>query len=160
MPLDEQVRELIREPAVTPYDLVKEHFKLPFELYPFQSTDVNELGPLSRSGLYYEPGLGKTPTSTTISLYKMLCGSEVVLIVMPPTIITQWERWLRRVKRADGTGFSIMCYRGSKKQRAALSFGADFILMGIQIFKRDYERVVSELNHKRVHTPEDRDGAP
>lgn len=44
-----------------------------------------------------------------------------------------------------------MCYRGSKAQRAALSFDADFILMGIQIFKRDYERVVSELSHKRVH---------
>lgn len=92
MPLDAQVRELIREPDLTPYELVKANFVLPFELYPFQSTDVNELGPRSRLGLYYEPGLGKTPTSTTISLYKMLCGSEVVLIIMPPTIITQWER--------------------------------------------------------------------
>lgn len=136
---------------MTPYEQVLAQFEFPFDLYPFQSTDVNELGPLPSTGLYYEPGLGKTPTSTAIALFKRLMGTQVTLIIVPPTIITQWARWLNRIKQKNGSKFKIMCYRGSPKERAKLSFDADFILVGMQIFKKDYEHILAELAHKKVH---------
>ena len=42
-----------------PYDLVRERFEFPFELYPsFQVPAVNALAPLPKSALYWEQGLG------------------------------------------------------------------------------------------------------
>lgn len=137
---------------MSPYDTVCKHYDLPFPLYPFQQDAVNELAPLVRNSLYFEPGLGKTATSTVIALYKRLTGANVTLVIMPPLLISQWARWLAKVKHKDGRDFKIMCYRGSPAERRKLDFNADFILTGIQIFKKDIDRFNNELNGKRVHT--------
>lgn len=136
---------------MTPYEIVKENFDVPLTLYPFQEEAVNELSPLPSTGLYFEPGLGKTLTSTVMALYKRLTGSDIVLILMPPLLISQWARWLSRIKNSKGQAPRVVCYRGSPAQRKQISFDADFVLMGLTIFKIDHDRVVSELGRRKVH---------
>ncbi|MBK8114660.1 MAG: DEAD/DEAH box helicase [Candidatus Accumulibacter sp.] len=137
---------------MSPHELVLHHYEFPFDLYPFQIEDVNANAPRTRSGLYNEPGLGKTVEATFCALYKLILGDcEVVLGIMPPLLITQWSRWLKKVKRKNGTSLRISEYEGTPKEREKVSFKADFVLMGIQIFKKDYERVCSEFDGRSVH---------
>lgn len=137
---------------MTPYELVLKHYTFPFDLYMFQSEDVNVLAPLPRTGLYYEPGLGKTATSTVCALHHKLNGAEVVVVLMPPIIITTWARWLAKVTHKDGRPLKVLAYQGSPKQRELMCLdGVDFILMSMQIFKRDYDRLWLNLSEKRVH---------
>ena len=146
MPLDEQVRELIREPAVTPYELVKKHYELPFELYPFQVDAVNELAPLPRLGLWLDMGTGKTIVSIVIALYKVITGSiDQVIVNMPPILLTNWSRTLSNIK---GTTHTI--YRGSPAQRSKMELNKLFTLMSYQIFCRDNERLHREFLNKRT----------
>ena len=134
-----------------PYNLTKAVFTLPFELYPFQQDTVHELSPLLAAGIYFEPGLGKTPTATVIAIYKLATGADVVIVIMPPLLISQWQRWLLRLKDGNGKPPRVMAYRGSPATRAKLSFDADFILMGMQIFKRDIEHISRQIKGKRAH---------
>ena len=55
--------------SMTPYELVRDRFDFPFDLYPFQVEAVNELAPLPRTGCFLQPGLGKTTVSTHCALY-------------------------------------------------------------------------------------------
>lgn len=140
------------QPLPEPYDLVKQYYDLPFPLYDFQGEAVNDLAPLPRSALYHEPGLGKTISSTVCSLYKRIMGeSEITLVLMPPILDATWRRWLAKVKRSDGTPVTVLSYRGTPAQRKAMRFNTDFVLMSVQIFKRDYERIERELGSRRVH---------
>ena len=124
---------------MTPYDLVLSHYDFPFPLYPFQVEAVNELAPLKRSGLYLHPGLGKTAVSTFCALYKMTVGeAQGTLGIMPPLLVAQWARWLSRVKHKDGRPLRVTKYQGTPAQRKALDLDVDFLLMGMQIFKRDF----------------------
>lgn len=137
---------------VKPYEYIRANYRLPFDLYPFQQNAVNALAPLPRTGLYFEPGLGKTATSTVCALYHLGDGAEVVLVLVPPIIIPTWARWLARIRRSDGTSLKVLAYEGSPTRRKSMNFaGQDFILMSMQIFKRDYERVCWQLGPKRVH---------
>jgi len=127
-----------------PYEVVKSHFTLPFELYPFQQDIVNVLSPLPRAGYYAQPGTGKTAMSTASALYKKLKGtSEVAVVTMPPILIKTWARWLARIP-----GIKVTQYLGTPKARAAIKLDGDFILMSIQIFKIDHVRIMAELGHK------------
>lgn len=137
---------------MTPYELVRSRYNFPFELYPsFQIPAVNELAPLPRSALWWEPGLGKTAGSTHCALYKLEMECDVVLCILPPILITLWQRWLARISRKDGSPLKVVDYRGSPARRAKLKLEGDFILMSIQIFKRDYDRIHSELFGRKVH---------
>jgi len=123
----------------TPYDLVLSHYDFPFPLYPFQVEAVNDLAPRKRSGLYLHPGLGKTAVSTICALYKMIMGEvQGTLGIMPPLLVAQWARWLSRVKHKDGRPLRVTKYQGSPAQRKDLDLDVDFLLMGVQIFKRDF----------------------
>ncbi len=137
---------------MTPYDLVCHHYELPFDLYPFQVADVNELAPLGQSGAYLEPGLGKTAVSTCCALYKRVVAQvEKVLVIMPPMLVPQWARWIAKIKSRSGQPLTVTAYQGTPAARKKLSLDADFVLMGIQIFKKDYERVTEELASHSVH---------
>lgn len=136
---------------MTPYELVKSRYTLPFELYPFQIAAVNELAPLPRSGLYWEPGLGKTAGSTHCALYQMENNASATLCILPPILISQWDRWLGKVSRKDGRAIKVLKYKGTPAERKLMSLDADFVLMSIQIFKRDIERIERELGGKRLH---------
>lgn len=138
--------------VLTAYDAVKAHYTLPFELYPFQQNAVNELAPLSRSALYFEPGLGKTATSTVCALLHMIQGADSTIVLMPPIIISTWRRWLSKVKRMDGTPLKVLAYQGAPAERKRMHLnGHEFVLMSMQIFKRDYERICAELGGFKLH---------
>lgn len=126
-----------------PYDLVKK--ALPFKLYPFQIDTVNDLAPLQWAGYYLDMGLGKSVTSVASALFKLKNGAEQVLILMPPILIPGWCRVLSTVKRAK-----YLAYRGTPAARRTLKLQSTFILMSYQIFKRDFQRLMDELGHKKL----------
>lgn len=136
---------------MTPYEIVVANYQMPFPLYPFQVEAVDELAPLPRSSLLWEPGLGKTAGSTCCALYKLAGSADTVLCILPPILIIQWQKWLAKVKHKDGRPFRVLAYKGAPAERKGMSFDADFVLMSIQIFKRDIERVERELYGKNVH---------
>jgi len=124
---------------MTPHDLVMQHYRLPFTMRLFQVEDVNRLAPKRRSGLYLEPGLGKTAVSTVCALYKLITGEvEKVLVIMPPLLVAQWARWLSRIVPIDRPALRVGRYQGTPAQRKAVSLDVDFLLMGIQIFRKDF----------------------
>lgn len=130
----------------SPYEIVKEHYTLPFELYPFQVDIVNELALLDRNGEYAQVGTGKTPMSTAIALYRMVMeGYQHTIVAMPPILLLGWYRWLSRIP-----GVSIALYWGTPKQRPLIDLDKDVILMSMPIFKRDYAYLTSYFEHRKV----------
>jgi len=129
----------------SPVDLVYQHHPLPFKLFPFQIETANELGPKERGGYYMDVGSGKTATSTATALYKKLKESRVTLVVMPPILILMWSRWLAQIP-----GITQLVYRGSPAKRAGLRLdNVDFILMSMQIFKKDYDHITNALRKRK-----------
>lgn len=131
---------------MNPYDVVKQHYTLPVELYPFQVEAVNLLAPLDAAGYYLDVGTGKTFTSAVSCLYKLLTGQVTrVLCVMPPVLITNWSRNLAKIP-----GIKHVCYRGTPAQRAKIDLNAHFILMSYQIFKRDWQYLSEQTSGEVV----------
>lgn len=136
----------------TCYERILECFNMPFKLYDFQEVAVNDQGYAERSALWWEPGLGKTAGSTHVSLFKLLTGqAEMVLTLLPPILIPLWARWLRKITRKDGTPLKVVVYQGPPAKREKIALDGDFILMSIQIFKRDITRIERDLANKKVH---------
>lgn len=126
---------------MTPYELVKQHYKLPFELYPFQVDIMNDLALNERAGYYMAVGTGKTITSISAALYKLhLKHVKRVVCVMPPVLLVNWERNIQRIP-----GVSVVRYQGSPKVRSEINLDVQFILVGYQIFKKDYAYLSSKL---------------
>jgi len=136
---------------VTPTEYIYEHFIVPFELYPFQACGVDGLAPLPRTGIYWEPGLGKTPGSTFCSLYHKINGADVIVGITPPSLVRQWSRWLSRIKHKSGKPLDVLMYQGPPAKRRLMDLNVEIVLMSIQIFKRDYTRICEELGVKNVH---------
>lgn len=124
---------------MTPFEYVKHHYRMPGYIQELdaQVETVNDLAELPNQGLFLDMGCGKTLCATLISLYHKLKWKNVTVVIMPPILITQWAKWLRSIT----PDLAVVEYRGTPKERAALTFeGADFVLVGVQIFKKDYER--------------------
>ncbi len=119
---------------MTIYDQVKD--ALPVNLYDFQVDTVNELGPLKTAGYYLAAGTGKTLTSIAACVHKLRTGQiKTVICVMPPVLLTNWSRTLSSIE-----GVTHVIYRGSPKERDQIDLDADFVLVGYQIFKKDFAR--------------------
>lgn len=130
---------------MTPYETVLTRYRLPsfIEEHPLQVACINALAELDREGYWLEMGTGKTMTSTVVSLYKLMRSGRRTVVVMPPLLITQWARWLRSIiDTTTGKPLRVTEYRGTPAQRKAKDLGADFILVGAQIFKKEYDRFV------------------
>ena len=143
---------------MTPYEQVKQHYVLPFELYPFQIEAVNEHAEQPHSALYLEAGTGKTVTSIVTSLYKKLQRPAMkILVVMPPILLPNWKKNFGYFKRKDtGESLPTLMYRGSPAARKAMSIADhDVVLVGNEIFKKDYDRFLRELGHLHVHVIRD-----
>lgn len=115
---------------------------------------INDLAPLARAGLYAEVATGKTAMSTACALYKAMVQSERVymIVLMPPILIPQWFRWLQLGVRHKETGLPpcAVMYRGTPRQRKQLDLDQDFILMSIQVFKKDFEYLSEWAKGKHV----------
>lgn len=132
--------------GVLPLDLVQQHHPLPFTPYAFQASAINELAPLPRCAFWAEVGVGKTVMATVVAIYRMMIGSTDGWIVnLPPILIRQWHRWLTKIP-----GLTVVMYRGGPERRAKTKIeGAHFILMSMQVFKRDIEKLDKRLGGKR-----------
>lgn len=127
---------------MTPLELVLQHYQLPARIktvHPLQVRAINEQAPLMNSGQWLGTGTGKTLVATVTSLYKKLVHGVPTVVIMPPILVEQWERWL--------SGFTpklrVLAYQGTPKQREKLSLdGMDFVLVGAQIFKKDFNRLM------------------
>ena len=128
------------------FALVKHHFPDTVEERAYQVNTVDELAPLDRMGIYAEVGTGKTLMATAIALIKRQRRGHRTIVLMPPILIKQWKRWLDSLK---GEITSTM-YKGTPKQRQALNLNVDFLLMSIQIFKADIEKLTTHYADKRV----------
>jgi SNF2 family DNA or RNA helicase len=131
---------------MTPCDIVASRFKLPFELYGYQKSVVNELALYPKSGHYLAVGVGKTATSTVSALFKIIMGeADRVIVTMPPILLRGWYKWLMSIP-----GVTATIYRGEPAQRRKLNFEAMFTLMTIEMFKRDQARILTETNPNRT----------
>jgi len=142
---------------MTPYELVCTKFQLPkelhgrpFEAHPLQIAAVNALAENAQSGVFLDTGTGKTLVETLLMLYRMTTlNLETGVVIMPPILVAQWGRWLANIKWADGRPLRVTEYRGTPAERRALNLGVDVVLVGIQIFKRDYQRFRSWFDGRR-----------
>jgi SNF2 family DNA or RNA helicase len=130
---------------MTPYETVLTRHTLPFPLYPFQVETVNELAPLPKTGHYLGTGTGKTVVSTVSALYKRIQGAKQTIVIMPPILLRGWKKWLDKIP-----GVVTLVYKGTPAERKALKWSGDFILMSMQIFKIDYDRITQETEGKKL----------
>jgi SNF2 family DNA or RNA helicase len=143
---------------MTPFETVLQHFTLPAELYgnpfvvhPLQIEAMNVLADNPEAGVYLDVGTGKTLVETLLSLYRMVHGAETTVLIMPPLLLKQWRIWLGRISRKGGSPLKVCTYAGTPSERAKLDFNVDFVLVGIQIFKRDYDRFSSHFLGRNFH---------
>jgi hypothetical protein len=92
-----------------------------------------------RNGCVFASGnTGKTLTSTISALYRKLVYGHQTVGIMPPLLVPQWFKWLKSIQPA----LTVTAYRGTPKERERIvaegGLDADFILVGLQIFKKDY----------------------
>lgn len=127
------------------WELVRER-GFPVELYPYQKKSVEELGPIDRSGLYYAPGTGKTFTSLALAQFKIITKMiDAVLIIVPPVLLPNWSRNVAKLP-----GVSQTVYVGPPAKRKALDLDVDVLLVGIQIFKKDFATFAGWAAGRRV----------
>lgn len=125
-------------PDFNTLDELLDYHKLPFQLRTDQIEDVG-LYVYDRIKLLNEVGTGKTATSTVICL---AWDTTYNVVLMPPILLVQWAKWLRSLHDAG----SVLAYAGTPKQRQAMNLAAHkWLLMTIQIFKKDYHHIVKSL---------------
>lgn len=137
----------------TPLAAVLEHYQLPpdpvtgglFEFKAKQVETINSLAPLGRAGWYCEVATGKTAMCTIAVLYKKLLKPTDGIVLMPPILIVQWDRWLRSIRRkATGLPLTTTLYRGTPVRRKELDLTKDFTLMSMGVFKNDFDYLRDE----------------
>lgn len=142
----------LSEEKQMPYEQIRKAYKFPFELRNYQVQHVDGHCLSNLSGLYWEPGAGKTAGSTHWALFRSLQGmADQWLVLMPPILLYQWASWLRSIVDADTLEpLSVTVYRGTPKQRLKADLDADFILMSYDIFKNDYERLYAHFESRTI----------
>lgn len=125
---------------MTPLETVLRTYTFPPNIkviHPVQVECINELALLQNSGSWLEMSTGKTLISSAIGLFLKISENRKCIVIMPPVLVPQWGRWLREFSPA----VTVVEYKGTPTQRTALNLDCDFLLIGIQIFKKDYERL-------------------
>jgi hypothetical protein len=133
---------------MTPTQIALSHYTLPFELKPFQVEVIDDLGPLTEQGHYPEMSCGKSAMATVVALFRKLYYQERCVVIMPPILLKQWETWLKSIKPCP----SVVKYSGTPAERAAMNLDADFVLVGIQIFKKEFDRFSNFFADKQYVT--------
>ena len=137
----DKVREPEKSPLAVPFsnasDDVYANYGMPFPLYDYQEAWVNAFADCGAAGMYFQVGAGKTLAATVAALYHRLHHPGHTVVLMPPILLRQWDKWLKSIKGIN----SVLMYRGTPADRAKLDLNADFILMSMDIFKRDFDRI-------------------
>jgi len=132
-------------------DYFLNNYKIPFTLRTDQEEDINYCSAYDRVKILNDVGLGKTVVSTAVALIHALAGEiDQVIVIMPPVLIDQWEEWILKLSILNGGDITVTKYKGTPAQRKKLDMNADFILMSMQIMKRDYHQLKSFFGNRRV----------
>lgn len=129
-----------------PYELVENEFTLPFPAKIFQAQHINALAPRPASALYWDTGTGKTFGATCEMLFQLAQGTvDQWIVAMPPILLRGWQKFLAKIPDV-----SVMIYAGTPAERSTLKLSATFILMSLDIFKRDYDRIATTFQSRKV----------
>ena len=131
--------------SMTPSEVVTSRWQLPLTFRPYQVKVIDMLADRPRAGYYADTSTGKTLMATASVLFKFTKGtSDCCIIVMPPILIKQWQRWLERTP-----GVFVTVYQGTPQERDLIPLGGQFVLMSIQIFKKDFERITKTYSKRK-----------
>ena len=126
-----------------------EHFKLQeragYSLAPLQLEDLTTAGNWDRLKWFYEVGVGKTVCST---VHAMMMGMPLNIIIVPPILIPQWGKWLRRVDPES----VVLEYCGPPSKRKLMQPAkAKWIIVSHAIYRDDFDRLFKELAKLHPH---------
>ncbi|MGK2884394.1 MAG: SNF2-related protein [Rhodococcus sp. (in: high G+C Gram-positive bacteria)] len=138
---------------MTPFETVLAYYRFPERIvpHPLQIEAINDLAPKINQGHWLDMGVGKTFIATAVMLYHKIVHGHQGVVIMPPILIRQWARWLAEITPA----VTITEYRGTPDQRKGMGFDNDFVLTGVQIFKKDYEKFVTYFSGRHFTTTVD-----
>lgn len=143
-----------------PFALVTKRYKLPTEAvpgvpfipHPLQVGVINTLAPLEAQGHWNDMGTGKTFMVTLCLLYRRLINGGTAVIIMPPLLLRQWRIWLEKITDTEtGKPLRVCAYQGTPAKRAKMSWDVDFILVGAQIFRKEYQKFLNLSTSTQVN---------
>lgn len=130
----------------TPYEVVRGAYTLPFDFRDYQVEALNKGAPEPYFGFYLDPGLGKTIVSIAWSLYRKVFRPKLqTIVVIPPILFMTWVKTLRQIP-----GVSHVCYRGTPTERKKVKLDADFVIVSMDIFKREHDVFIDTFAHRDV----------
>lgn len=132
------------------FDIINKEFVLPFEPYDYQRKALNKAAHFKDLLLPLKVGRGKTPMATWRILFDALAHDvDQGIIIVPAPLVTQWHRWLSKIRHITGGPLDILAYQGSPAARDAMDIAIpDMIIMSRQIFVNDFDRINRELGAK------------
>lgn len=135
---------------MTPFETVLQYYKFPDRIVPkpLQIEAINYHCEHNNTGGFHEMATGKTFIATAVALYRKITEGGTIVIIMPPVLLRQWGRWLAEITPA----LTVTEYRGTQAQRAALDLDVDFVLVGVQIFKKEFKRFTDHFYGKPYMT--------
>ena len=111
--------------------------RLPFDgdLHQYQVEDINKFGRRKKCGYFLDVGLGKTVLGALTAGYHLLHGFNMAVVICPAILVTQWYEALKKMN------FDVVMLRGTPAERRKIGFDHDFVVLGFEIFIRDYNRI-------------------
>ena len=124
--------------SIADLQIVEEHYKFPFKLHQYQLEAIAECINKGDTLNCASVGHGKSVMSIYLALYCSLrYDVEQILITMPPSLIDQWEDFLKEIKGLD----DVLVYRGTPAERREMDLTKHaVVLVSDRIFLRDDRR--------------------
>lgn len=106
---------------------------LPFTIHLWQLEEAQAgIDYKTRYGMFLPVGSGKTLIATLVA---WAWGDPTVIVTLPPILIAQWVKWINSLPHSGGA----IGFQGTPAQRYKLPIEKyKFIVMSLDIFKRDY----------------------
>jgi len=129
-------------------DKVGKEFPSRYTPYPFQRQIILDAGADSTSLEKMDVGTGKTIVSWFLALGSSIVGDTTqILILCPPTLIRKWHEFVKEFENIPST----CAYQGSPKERAKMNLTEAIIIMGYQIFLKDFDKVYTQMKARKVY---------
>ena len=121
-------------------DKVLHDMQLPYTLTKIQYEDTLDCIQSERFGLFNGVGCGKTVCTTAAAL---VWNNEFNVVTMPPILLPQWARWLKKVGQND-----VSIYAGPKRTEDMLNHR--WVLMSHAIFRDSFNTIRDFYKGKRA----------
>lgn len=127
---------------------VGEVFPSRFVPYDFQRDIILRASENPTTLLKMDVGTGKTIVSWFMALGATL-GTDIcqILILSPPTLVRQWYEFVKEFENIP----SVCAYQGSPAERARMDLTESIIIMGYQIFLRDFEKIYFQMRNRHIY---------